>query len=161
MTTEALKRLYGKVGNRFAVPFSRGSILILMIVLVTTGCQPTNPPATTKPVANTPVIESVPNPTNTPIASTDVETPPPTAAIPTPANTPDAEGDLAPVEITFIDNAGFLIAAGVTKVLIDALYEGNAYISSPPDMILQQAIEGDPPFDGVDLLLITHDHPDH
>ncbi len=40
-------------------------------------------------------------------------------------------------------------------------YEGNAYVSSPPGRILQQAIDGEPPFDGVDLLLITHDHPDH
>ncbi len=83
---------------------------IMLLFLMVSACQ-------------TPASTNIPEvPTNTPIASTDVGTPPPTTAImPTPANTPEAEGDLAPAEITFIDNAGFLIAVGDTKVLIDAL----------------------------------------
>ena len=80
---------------------------ITILFLIVSACQ-------------TPASTAIPEvPTKTPLVSTDVETPPPTAAImPTPANTPVAEGDLAPVEITFINNAGFLIAAGDTKVLI-------------------------------------------
>jgi L-ascorbate metabolism protein UlaG (beta-lactamase superfamily) len=55
-------------------------------------------------------------------------------------------------KVTFVGNSGFLITAGKQKVLIDALCA--AY--SPAD-----ASNAKPPFDDADLILATHDHPDH
>jgi hypothetical protein len=60
------------------------------------------------------------------------------------------------VLITFTSNAGFLIGTGGKKILIDALYPGDI---SPETLALME--NGEPPFDGVDLVLATHDHFDH
>ena len=60
------------------------------------------------------------------------------------------------VLITFTSNAGFLIITGGKKILIDALYPGDV---SPETLALMENAE--PPFDGVDLVLATHDHFDH
>ncbi len=76
-------------------------------------------------------------------------------------SSPPETDSRAAAEITFIDNAGFLITSGEYKILIDALFDADVYSSSTPEEILRQMIEGDPPFDGVDLILITHDHTDH
>ncbi len=64
-----------------------------------------------------------------------------------------AESD---VVITFTSNAGFLITTGGKKILIDALYPGD---TSPETLALMENAQ--PPFDSVDLVLATHDHPDH
>jgi len=54
-----------------------------------------------------------------------------------------------------VSNAGFLITAGDRKILIDALYDGE------PTGILNSVVAARPPFDAIDLILVTHDHPDH
>jgi len=66
----------------------------------------------------------------------------PTATL-VPTNTPAPTADLNGVKVTFVGNSGFLITVGDQKVLIDALFEGF------------------PRFNGVDLILATHNHADH
>ena len=61
------------------------------------------------------------------------------------------------VEITFIGNCGFLIVSGDTKILVDA--PCTWYLISDETMELME--NGEPPFDEVDLVLITHAHGDH
>ena len=65
------------------------------------------------------------------------------------------------VDITLTANEGVLLAAGDRKVLIDALFqEYDGYPVAPADM--QQALaRARAPFDGVDLVLVTHRHGDH
>jgi L-ascorbate metabolism protein UlaG (beta-lactamase superfamily) len=60
------------------------------------------------------------------------------------------------VLVTFTSNAGFLIVCGGKKILIDALYPGD--VASETLALMENAR---PPFDGVDLVLATHDHYDH
>ncbi|MGD9100655.1 MAG: SUMF1/EgtB/PvdO family nonheme iron enzyme [Anaerolineae bacterium] len=64
------------------------------------------------------------------------------------------------LEITYIGNAGFLIASSDDKVLVDALYRGCCGYTIPSERrtLMEQAL---PPFDGVDLILTTHVHADH
>lgn len=59
------------------------------------------------------------------------------------------------VRVTMIYNAGFLVTVGDKRVLIDAIYAGF------PGGILKPLLASQPPFDGVDLILSTHDHADH
>lgn len=90
---------------------------------------------------------------------------PPSTATIVPTNTPIvlAPGDITlqgasdtPVFITFVSNAGFLIEAGETKVAIDI----TALVANPSARrrLMREAA---PPFDGIDLLLATHEHSDH
>ena len=65
------------------------------------------------------------------------------------------------VEITYLANEGFLLAAGDDKVLIDALFPGiDGYPRVPPDL-RSRLDRAEAPFDGVDLVLATHLHDDH
>ncbi len=68
----------------------------------------------------------------------------------------------AGVEITYTGNEGFLIAAAGKKILIDAVYRKGVpgYVVMPEERQMKIE-EGQPPFDGVDLILATHSHPDH
>jgi len=90
----------------------------------------------------------------------------PTALQPTKTHaitqSPPGAGPQAVAEVTFINNAGFLITSGDDKILIDAFHVGSPYGgSSPPEEVLHQMIQGVPPFDGIDIMLITHEHSDH
>ncbi len=66
-----------------------------------------------------------------------------------------------PLEVTYIANEGFLISAGSSKVLIDALHENPWAYESTPEDVLAAMSSGEPPFDGVDLLIASHHHADH
>jgi L-ascorbate metabolism protein UlaG (beta-lactamase superfamily)/precorrin-6B methylase 2 len=67
-----------------------------------------------------------------------------------------------PLQLTFIANAGVLVSAGDRKVLIDALFDKpNPEYRAPSPDVLDKIMKGIPPFDGVDLVLVTHNHPDH
>ncbi len=76
------------------------------------------------------------------------------AAAETPVSTPE-------VRVTYVGNAGFLIAIDDKKILIDALFSGfpGGYIL--PQEIQDKMALGQPPFDGIDLVLATHSHGDH
>jgi L-ascorbate metabolism protein UlaG (beta-lactamase superfamily) len=81
-------------------------------------------------------------------------TPPP--ASPTPA--PSKNG----LTIKYIANEGVLVTAGGKQVLIDAIHREYkpAYPAPPPDML--KALESAaPPYNAIDLLLVTHNHLDH
>ena len=64
--------------------------------------------------------------------------------------------------LTSIANMGVLVSCGGTKVLIDALFDKpNPEYRAPAPETLDKIMKGEAPFDGVDLVLVTHDHPDH
>ena len=70
--------------------------------------------------------------------------------------------DAAPeVRVTYVGNAGFLIAVGDKKILIDALFSGFPGGYTLPEEIRDKMALGRPPFDGIDLALATHSHGDH
>ena len=112
------------------------SLLAILAICtwVLTACQG----ALLEPTA-TPVPTNTLAPTATP-APTNTSAP---TATPAPTNTSAPTADLSGIRVTFVGNSGFLITVGDQEVLIDALFEGL------------------PPFDDVDLILATHDHPDH
>jgi len=66
------------------------------------------------------------------------------------------------VSITFLANEGVLLSSGTKKVLIDALflkYETGYAVPADSTQAALQAARA--PFDGVDLVLVTHRHGDH
>ena len=65
-----------------------------------------------------------------------------------------------PLAVTHIANAGFLIEYGSKKVLIDALHSWPNF-QSTPDEVFNDMRAAKPPFDNIDLVLVTHPHPDH
>lgn len=74
----------------------------------------------------------------------------------------DAAAKKVSVEITYVGNEGFLIAAGGKKVLVDALYrEGVEGYVVQPKKRQEQMERAETPFDGIDLVLATHFHADH
>jgi len=62
------------------------------------------------------------------------------------------------LQITYVANAGFLVASSTHKVLIDALIKGTY---APPKEITNDIMDSKPPFDSVGLYFITHYHEDH
>lgn len=97
------------------------------------------------------------SPTQHPNSQTPTATHPQKAATPTTSitSTPIAESTFDGVRVTFIYFEGFLITIGDQRILIDALYKVH------PRDVLQPIMESQPPFDGVDLILATHEHSDH
>jgi L-ascorbate metabolism protein UlaG (beta-lactamase superfamily) len=62
--------------------------------------------------------------------------------------------------ITHIENEGFLIQSGETTIAVDALFnlvsfQARAYES------WRLLAEDEPPFDDIDIILVTHPHRDH
>lgn len=64
------------------------------------------------------------------------------------------------LEVTYIANEGFMVSMGSTKVLIDALH-ASKYYANPSDTLADRMMNGIPPFDKVDYVLVTHAHADH
>ncbi len=71
--------------------------------------------------------------------------------------------DRPPLEITYVANDGFLLRAGQRAVLIDALFGGRPLdFCDVPDQETRRRLEAtSPPFDQVDVALVTHRHIDH
>ncbi len=63
--------------------------------------------------------------------------------------------------VTYVGNAGFLINAGDKKIIIDSLFHGFPPGYAPPEEVTNAILNGEPPFDGLDLILATHNHEDH
>ena len=96
------------------------------------------------------LVACAPAATPTPVRPTAVPT-----ATALPAGWVPPDSPAGPIEISYIDNCGFLITGAGKKILIDAYQLGV-----PAE--IRTAIEtAQPPFDGVDLILITHNHYDH
>jgi len=71
-------------------------------------------------------------------------------------------GSASPITLTPIANSGVLVAAGGSKVLIDALFDKpNPEYRAPAADLIDKMMKGAAPFDGVDLVLVTHNHSDH
>jgi L-ascorbate metabolism protein UlaG (beta-lactamase superfamily) len=66
------------------------------------------------------------------------------------------------IEVSYIGNCGFLLSSNDKQILIDALfYQGFDYYSAPSDSVVLKIQKGQAPFAHANMLLITHDHPDH
>jgi L-ascorbate metabolism protein UlaG (beta-lactamase superfamily) len=66
------------------------------------------------------------------------------------------------VTVTFIANEGVMLSSSTRKVLIDALFLKYESGYAVPAAATQGALESArPPFDWVDLILVTHRHGDH
>lgn len=67
------------------------------------------------------------------------------------------------VKVTYIANDGVMIEFEDQKVIIDGMNRASnlsGWIS--PSNVAYQAVEnGDPPFDDIDVIMITHNHGDH
>lgn len=69
----------------------------------------------------------------------------------------------ADLELFFLANDGFLLRSSGQSVIIDGLLEHRVlkqYGALPAD-VYADALAGNAPFEGVDLLLVTHEHEDH
>jgi len=67
-----------------------------------------------------------------------------------------------PLGLTYVANSGVLVRSGDTKVFIDALFDKpNQEYRAPAPEVLDKMMKGEAPFDGVDIVLVTHNHPDH
>lgn len=66
------------------------------------------------------------------------------------------------IELRYLGNEGFLISAGETKVLVDALY-GDGLDGYPvvPSGVRRRAEAAAGEFSGVDVVLASHRHADH
>ena len=67
------------------------------------------------------------------------------------------------VKVTYIANDGVMIEFEDKKVVIDAINVSSnlgGWIS-PSTADLQAVVNGDPPFDDIDVIMITHNHGDH
>lgn len=68
---------------------------------------------------------------------------------------------LAQVEITYLGNEGVLLRSGTSAVLIDALHGPYlGYAAAPPE-VLEAVVKGRPPYQDVQLILVSHVHNDH
>ncbi len=75
-------------------------------------------------------------------------------------NTLSSESDA--VTVTYVANEGVLIQSGSKQVLIDALHK--PYISeylATPQKVLDDMMASRPPFEDIELLLVSHIHGDH
>jgi L-ascorbate metabolism protein UlaG (beta-lactamase superfamily) len=65
--------------------------------------------------------------------------------------------------ITYVGNTGFLVEWSDRKVLIDGLCSGEAggFYDLPQAGEAERISGGRPPFDGIDLVLVSHYHEDH
>ena len=76
--------------------------------------------------------------------------------------TADASEVGSPMEVTYLGNEGFLIRSGTQAVLFDALFgAGLPDYDHVPAKIIADMETGKPPFDKIDVILISHVHPDH
>jgi len=66
------------------------------------------------------------------------------------------------VDVTFLANAGFFLESGRYSILIDAfLREPTDIYAGLPDAVYKQLVNAAPPFDGLTIVLVSNDHPDH
>jgi len=66
------------------------------------------------------------------------------------------------IEVTYIANQGVLIAAGSTQVLIDGLHrEYRSSYPFLPEPYREQFETARPPFNEIDVILVSHAHRDH
>ena len=63
---------------------------------------------------------------------------------------------------TYLGNEGVLVIRGDTKVLFDAFYaDSYGQYALVPDAMFKAMMAGDPPYDGIDAVFVSHVHGDH
>ena len=62
------------------------------------------------------------------------------------------------LEIIYIANEGFMLSSGTKKVLIDALQKNRWDYHSTPEDVINKMNNAQPPFDNIDLLLVSRDN---
>ena len=83
---------------------------------------------------------------------------------PAPATTPPPDVALSSpptVELTFLANEGVLLTAGDTRVVIDGLFQPYKTYAVMPAADRERIETNQPPFAGIDLVLVSHVHGDH
>lgn len=66
------------------------------------------------------------------------------------------------IKVTYIANSGCYIELGNKKLLIDAIFNnGLGNYHKPDSLTLAKIMNKQSPFEQLDYVLITHDHPDH
>ena len=74
----------------------------------------------------------------------------------------EANAKRPPLALTCVANAGVVVRAGDTKILIDALFDRpNPDYRAPTADAIDGMVNGSAPFEDVRLALVTHNHPDH
>jgi L-ascorbate metabolism protein UlaG (beta-lactamase superfamily) len=64
--------------------------------------------------------------------------------------------------VRYLANEGVMVSQGETKALFDPLFDnGFGQYQMVPDAVRAAIFSGDPPFDGVDAVFISHYHGDH
>ena len=76
-------------------------------------------------------------------------------------STSEASAEPRSVEISYISNDGFLVAAGSQKVLFDTPYKNPFGYIDTPEAVINKLEARDAPFDRLDLMLFSHAHRDH
>jgi len=66
-----------------------------------------------------------------------------------------------PLVLAYVANMGVLISSGNSKVMIDCLFGVLSKARFPGPVTLDSMMSGIPPYDDVDLVLVTHRDPDH
>lgn len=69
--------------------------------------------------------------------------------------------NVAEAKVTYIGNAGFMITTSHKKIIIDGLFKGWIYEYTLPEDIQNSLALAEPPFDNIDLILVSHGHQDH
>jgi L-ascorbate metabolism protein UlaG (beta-lactamase superfamily) len=82
-------------------------------------------------------------------------------ASPTQTASPIQTTDPNQTTVTFVGNSGFLVTIGEYKILIDGIFTGFASEYIQPTEIQELIANAQPPFDNIDLILVTHAHDDH
>ncbi|MCP5049308.1 MAG: MBL fold metallo-hydrolase [bacterium] len=66
------------------------------------------------------------------------------------------------LELRYIANEGVMLSSTKGKVLIDALFNNpHPNYNAPPEETMKMILNGRPPFDNINLALVTHNHRDH
>ena len=63
--------------------------------------------------------------------------------------------------VPYVGNSGFLVTIEEKKILIDGIFTGFAIEYIQPPEIKEMIANAQPPFDNIDLILVTHTHDDH
>ncbi len=75
---------------------------------------------------------------------------------------PEQTATQDPLVLTYVANMGVLLSSGDSKVLIDSIFDKpNPATRVPAPETIERIMKGEPPFDGIDLVLVTHKDPDH
>jgi L-ascorbate metabolism protein UlaG (beta-lactamase superfamily) len=79
-----------------------------------------------------------------------------------PAEAPSSAAAAPSAQAHYLANAGVLIASGETKVVFDPLFRNDfGTYQLLPEVLERALFAGEPPFDGIDAVLISHYHEDH